>query len=95
MRNYKTIISAAAAALFISGGAFAAGLSPAAGEQPIFDASVASSQLQRQQVESLVAGHMPAAGEESAHAAAADGGNLSRTDVQATVHQMPLAGESA
>ena len=75
-----TATIATAAALLLSGTAFAA---PAAGEGPLFnDAPIVASTLQRQDVRMAVAGHLPASGEMSAQAAPQQASGVTRAEVR-------------
>ena len=81
MTKFTATIASAAAALLLSGTAFAA--SPAAGEGPFFnDAPIAASTLQRQDVRMAVAGHLPASGEMSAQAAPQQASDVTRAEVR-------------
>ena len=85
MTKFTATIASAAAALLLSGTAFAA---PAAGEGPFFnDAPVAASTVQRQDVRMAVAGHMPASGELSAQAAPVQTSDVTRAEVRAETRQ--------
>jgi hypothetical protein len=68
MSKFNASIVAAVAALFVSGGAMAATLQPAAGNLPFVNTPVASSTVTRSAVEAQAATHMPAAGQHSAWA---------------------------
>ena len=71
MTKFNASIAAAAAALLLSGNAFAASLQPAAGEGPFFNEQpTVSSSLQRADVRADALGHMPASGEFANHAEA-------------------------
>ena len=69
MTKFNASIAAAAAALLLSGNAFAASLQPAAGEGPFFNEQpVSTSSLQRAEVrqqtrEAIAHGFRPAAGD--------------------------------
>ena len=85
MAKFTATIASAAAALLLSGTAFAA---PAAGEGPLFnDAPIAASTLQRQDVRMAVAGHLPASGELSAQAAPVQTSDVTRAEVRAETRQ--------
>ena len=80
MTKFTATIASAAAALLLSGTAFAA---PVAGEGPFFnDAPIAASTLQRQDVRMAVAGHLPASGEMSAQAAPQQASGVTRAEVR-------------
>ena len=102
MTKFNASIAAAAAALLLSGNAFAASLQPAAGEGPFFNEQpTVSSSLQRADVRADASGHMPAAGELNAQADAVQGSAVTRAEVrqqtrEAIAHGFRLAtGESA
>ena len=95
-------VTLAAAALLLSGTAFAA--QPAAGEAPYFNAPVAStsaSSVQRQDVMADAARHMPAAGEMNTQAAPAAASTVTRAQVREATREAiahgyrPASGESA
>ena len=83
MTKFNASIAAAAAALLLSGNAFAASLQPAAGEAPFADTAIAlTSAAQRPDVRAA-AGEMPASGELSAVALQAESAStLTRADVR-------------
>lgn len=84
MTKFNASIAAVAAALLLSGNAFAASLQPAAGEGPLFnETALAASSVQRQDVRADAARQLPAAGEQSAQAAPAAASDMSRADVRA------------
>lgn len=63
MTKVNASIATIAAAVLLSGNAFAGSLQPAAGEGPFFnDVPVASSTLQRAEVRADAARHLPASG---------------------------------
>lgn len=100
MSNIKTsLLTAAAAALFLTGSAWAATAyaAPAAGNAPYLDGvAAASSTLQRGDVEAQAAAHLPVAGEFSGQASTSQAAStLTRAEVERAVHAMPAAGESA
>lgn len=68
MTKFNASIVAAAAALFVSGGAMAATLQPAAGNLPFVNTPVAASTLTRSAVEAQATVNRPAAGQHSAWA---------------------------
>ncbi len=72
-----------AAALLLSGAAFAGAVQPAAGEAPLFNApaQVASS-VQRSDVRLQAARQLPAAGEQSAQGTDVAASEMSRADVR-------------
>ncbi len=75
--------SIAAAALLLSGTAFAGAVQPAAGEAPFFSAPVAvASSVQRQDVRADAARHLPAAGEMNAQVAPAAASTVTRAQVR-------------
>ncbi len=79
MTKFNASIAAAAAALLLSGNAFAASLQPATGEGPFFNEQpVSTSSLQRAEVRADAARHLPATGEFANHAEA------QRTDAAVT-----------
>ena len=83
MTKFNASIAAAAAALLLSGNAFAASLQPAAGEGPFFNEQpTVSSSLQRADVRADASGHMPAAGELNAQADAVQGSAVTRAEVR-------------
>ncbi len=62
--KFNASIATVAAALLLSGNAFAGALQPATGEGPFFNEQpVAASSLQRADVRADALGHMPASGE--------------------------------
>ena len=75
--------SIAAAALLLSGTAFAGAVQPAAGEAPFFNAPVAlTSSVQRLDVRADAARNLPAAGEMSAQVAPAAASTVTRAEVR-------------
>lgn len=81
MKKLNTTI--AAAALLLSGAAFAGTVQPAAGEAPFFNAPVAgASSVQRQDVRADAARHLPVAGEMSVQAAPAAASTVTRAQVR-------------
>lgn len=84
MSKLNITLPAVIATLFVAGGAMAASLQPAAGEQPYFSEPViASSTVSRAEVAAQAAAHTPAAGEMTATADAADTGNtISRAQIR-------------
>ncbi|MCK9516328.1 MAG: hypothetical protein WCZ18_01555 [Ottowia sp.] len=76
MSKLNVTLPAIIASLFVAGGATAASLQPAAGEQPYFNEPVvASSTVSRAEVAAQAAAQMPAAGEMTATADVADSGS--------------------
>lgn len=87
MTKFNSVIAIAAAVL-LSGSAFAAALQPAAGQAPLFsDTSAAASTVQRQSVQAAAMQHMPAAGERSAQAQPSAASVLTRAQVRETLQQ--------
>ncbi|MEZ5607634.1 MAG: hypothetical protein R3E52_11015 [Burkholderiaceae bacterium] len=93
---------AVAAALLLSGTAFAGTFQPASGEAPFADQPVAaSSTLQRQDVRADAARHMPAAGEMNAQAEPERASTVTRAEVREATRQAiasgfrPATGEAA
>lgn len=69
MTKVNASIATIAAAVLLSGNAFAGTVQPVAGEGPFFnDVPVASSTLQRAEVRADAARHQPASGEFTSHA---------------------------
>ena len=98
----KLNASIAAAALLLSGTAFAGSIQPAAGEAPFADQPVvASSALQRQDVRADAARHLPAAGEMNAQIAPELASTVTRAQVREATRQAiasgfrPATGETA
>ena len=88
MTKFNASIAAAAAAVLLSGNAFAASLQPAAGEGPFFnETALAASSVQRQDVRADAVRHLPAAGELSAQAAPAAPTAMSRAEVRAATRE--------
>lgn len=83
-RSLNVSIASVAAALLLSGPAFAASLQPAAGEGPFFNDVTVRSNVQRQDVRADAARHMPAAGEMSAQAKARPASATTRAAVRAS-----------
>ena len=84
MTKFNASIAAVAAAVLLSGNAFAASLQPAAGEGPFFnETALAASSVQRADVRADAARQLPAAGELSALAAPAAPTAMSRAEVRA------------
>ena len=102
MTKFNASIAAAAAAVLLSGNAFAASLQPAAGEGPFFnETALAASSVQRQDVMADAARHMPAAGEMNTQAAPAAASTVTRAQVREATRDAiahgyrPASGESA
>ena len=100
MKTVQTTL--VAAALLLSGTAFAGAVQPAAGEAPFFSAPVAvASSVQRQDVRADAARHLPAAGEMNAQVAPAAASTVTRAQVREATRDAiahgyrPATGESA
>lgn len=98
MTKLNTILAAVAAALFMSGGAMAASLQPAAGEAPFFnEAPVSTSTVTRSAVEAQASAARPAAGNlpiTSRVAANDPASTLTRAEVRAQAAAFhPAAGQ--
>ena len=100
MKKLNTTL--AAAALLLSGTAFAGSLQPYAGESPFAGQDVVlASSLQRQDVRADAARQLPAAGELSAQATPEPASSVTRAEVRAATRQAlaqgfhPASGEAA
>lgn len=89
MTRFNTTFTALAASLLLSGTAFAAGVQPAAGEGPFFDAnSVATtSTVQRSQVRAAAIAQTPLAGDLPAPDTQVANSDLTRAQVRAQTRE--------